>query len=1137
LKILSLRLKNINSLKGEWKIDFAAEPFAGNGLFAITGPTGAGKTTLLDAICLALYHRTPRMERIGSENEVMSRHTSECLAEVEFEVKGAAYRAFWSQRRARDRSDGALQPARAELAKADGEIITDKLSEKPREVERLTGLDFGRFTKSMLLAQGGFAAFLEASANQRAELLEELTGSEIYGRVSQRVYERSRQARETLAQMHARVEGVVLLSEEQCSSLSTEHEELLATEASLGERRAGLAVELQWLTEKGQAEQRIAAATAEESAARAALDEVAEDLLRLSQSEPAARLYPLYQARTQAEQSLAASQQELQRCIEDRDVQRGKLRDHLWSGLQISEAAQGSASEALNALTAERSSVETSLSERAAHAQLGEWIKGWRNRFDTRREQTAELDAVIAQQNQWVQALEANREQIQVAGTAQTQAHDCLQQARTEATEIEHRWDAALAGRTETQWREAWQAQHDRGNRLEQLAQLVSRRKQLEQKAANALQSKGRHEEKLRERRAAMDALRQRYRDIKQQSRDKEKLLEQEQRIRALESHRAELQPGEACPLCGSFDHPAIETYQNLDVSETQRGLDQIRAELETLTEHGQSLATEVAALEEQIKACGEQASDATQQLNSLTGIWAEHCEKLGAALDDEASIRGEQTRQITELSSIQRTLNNLDALRRELEHKRASVQDCAQREVTAANALALLEKEREALAAKHEDGSLRVTRLESQRAEFEQTLQAELQPFGYSLPTDSDAWLALRQAEYERWQADDRKRVTLVERQPALEHALRAAEEAQVRWRARNLEGLSPPSTGGAVVAQSLEAVEASFLEVERRLITLQGTQEALSARCEEDAKRRSEATATWDAALADSPFPDQQAFLAACLTEEQRAALQAKKVGLDKALTQAQAVQASASRMLAELVANPRTDQTLEALQEAMQAVEPALKQCVQRQGEIQAQLREDGQRRETQKHLLEEVKRHEQQCSDWQHLNGLIGSADGARYRRFAQGLTLDHLIHLANRQLQRLHGRYQLARRASGELELEVLDTWQADIARDTRTLSGGESFLVSLALALALSDLVSHRTRIDSLFLDEGFGTLDGETLEIALDALDNLNASGKTIGVISHVEALKERIPVQVRVSKGVGLGYSTLDQRYAVTQ
>ena len=108
MKILSLRLKNLNSLKGEWKIDFTREPFASSGLFAITGPTGAGKTTLLDALCLALYHRTPRMSSLSaSGNELMTRHTADCLAEVEFAVRGTAYRAFWSQRRARDRTEGA----------------------------------------------------------------------------------------------------------------------------------------------------------------------------------------------------------------------------------------------------------------------------------------------------------------------------------------------------------------------------------------------------------------------------------------------------------------------------------------------------------------------------------------------------------------------------------------------------------------------------------------------------------------------------------------------------------------------------------------------------------------------------------------------------------------------------------------------------------------------------------------------------------------------------------------------------------------------------------------------------------------------------------------------------------------------
>ena len=228
MKILALRLKNLNSLKGEWTLDFRQPPFAGNGLFAITGPTGAGKSTLLDAICLALYHQTPRLPSVGaSSNDLMTRHTADCLAEVTFEVQGSLYRAFWSQRRARDKVDGALQAPKVELAQIDaatgtGTILTTHSNEKLKRIATLTGLDFERFTKSMLLAQGGFAAFLEAKANERAELLEELTGTEIYGQISQAVFERARDARQALEHLQAQADGMQLLSPEAHTALLAE---------------------------------------------------------------------------------------------------------------------------------------------------------------------------------------------------------------------------------------------------------------------------------------------------------------------------------------------------------------------------------------------------------------------------------------------------------------------------------------------------------------------------------------------------------------------------------------------------------------------------------------------------------------------------------------------------------------------------------------------------------------------------------------------------------------------------------------------------------------------------------------------------------------------------------------------------
>jgi exonuclease SbcC len=332
-----------------------------------------------------------------------------------------------------------------------------------------------------------------------------------------------------------------------------------------------------------------------------------------------------------------------------------------------------------------------------------------------------------------------------------------------------------------------------------------------------------------------------------------------------------------------------------------------------------------------------------------------------------------------------------------------------------------------------------------------------------------------------------------------------------------------------------ALQRSETQLSEAQSRQQQLQGAARTQGERLLEQRQQLTEKAEQWQAALAASPFADEAAFQAARLDDEQRQTLTRLKERLHKALAEAQALQAAAEQQLAGLQAVLLTESSREQLDQQLQLLNAQLKGCSERQGEIRAQLQGDEARRQNLQSLFAEIAAKQTEYDLWQQLNSLIGSADGAKYRKFAQGLTLDHLVYLANRQLERLHGRYQLARRGSGELELEVIDTWQADVARDTKTLSGGESFLVSLALALALSDLVSHKTSIDSLFLDEGFGTLDGETLEIALDALDSLNASGKMIGVISHVEAMKERIPVQLKVHKGVGMGYSGLDRRFAV--
>ena len=296
---------------------------------------------------------------------------------------------------------------------------------------------------------------------------------------------------------------------------------------------------------------------------------------------------------------------------------------------------------------------------------------------------------------------------------------------------------------------------------------------------------------------------------------------------------------------------------------------------------------------------------------------------------------------------------------------------------------------------------------------------------------------------------------------------------------------------------------------------------------------------TDKWYALLTSSPFVHQGEFEMALLPEQQRSQLISLKQRLDTQLQRANTLLEKSGVQLDEL--NAIEEATL-WLQTPQQDVKVLLQQLqsekdllVERRGGISNQLSADQKQTSRQQALLDQIEQQRQDYDQLSYLHGLIGSANGDKFRRFAQGLTLDNLVYLANKQLDRIHGRYLLKRKEEQGLALTVLDTWQGDAERDTKTLSGGESFLVSLALALALSDLVSHKTSIDSLFLDEGFGTLDAETLDIALDALDNLNASGKMIGVISHIEAMKERIPTQLRVTKKSGLGVSELDRQFAV--
>lgn len=1140
MKILSIRLKNINALKGEWKIDFTQEPFNGSSLFAITGPTGAGKTTLLDAICLALYSRTPRMSSISkSSNELMTRHTADCLVEVEFAVKDQGYRAFWSQRRARDKADGALQDAKTELAHLDGRIITDKLSEKPKEVERLTGLDFQRFTQSMMLAQGGFAAFLEANANDRAGLLEQLTGTEIYGDISKQVYDTQKEQRHRLETLSSRAEGLQLLSAEELSDTQAQLSAAEQQAKALKQQQEDLHQQQQWRSSLDQAQANQSQAQLQLHSAEAKQQDHSADLQRLAEHAPAALLQPDYKALLAAEQAAQHSQQQLDRAQEKQRSAQQEVEQCSWQRYQYAEQALQQVSTQLQSVQKAEQQLIAQRERTAQHGQLAAHLSAWRNGFVLLSRQQLAINSSHTEQHK----LAADIAKISADLAKQ---HEIYQQQAQALKPLEQAWQTQqqalaqeLQQRTVSYWQEQLSQLHGHSQYYQWLLQGYSS----ERAKQTALTERAEHcrvlAEHITEQETLRDNLRAAYKSLNEQVKDKEQLLAQERRIAGLEAYRAQLQADEPCPLCGALEHPAVSAYQALDVSHTEQALAAKQAEREQLREQGVACAEQLAKLSsEQAQLLKQQAADELELQTILTEK-ARNLSALGLAANlveaDFNSAMAEFKQRMADcqqrLNAIAQAQENLAGSEQQYRQAEQALREL-QQQISTVDSNLKLQQQQEA------DLIKRSAALQDEWQEQQQQLEQQLKALGYSVPQDSAQWLQAREQEAQQWQHGETQLKEFTLKINALQAELRSAEKEQhtahSHWQALNISPGQPPAVSSDI-AQALAASHAQLQRSESLLAQLHGQVQTLTERLKEAQSSYLTLQTEWQARLAQSVFADEQAFLQALLPEQHAQQLHSLKQELDTQLHDARTLLAAASAQIELLNSAPQTQLSSADLAEQRTALESQLSELNRQLGTLEHRFKSDADNREAQKNLLHSIEQQRQRYDHWQQLNSLIGSADGSKYRKFVQGLTLDHLVSLANQQLAVLHNRYQLSRREQGELEIEIIDTWQGDTQRDTRTLSGGESFLVSLALALALSELVSQKTRIDSLFLDEGFGTLDNETLEMALLTLDNLNAEGKTIGIISHVEALKERIPVQIKVRKGAGMGYSSLDECYRV--
>ncbi|WP_432470546.1 SbcC/MukB-like Walker B domain-containing protein [Amphritea sp. HPY] len=1225
MKILSLQFKNLNSLKDAWKIDFTQSPFADNGLFAITGPTGAGKTTLLDAICLALYHQTPRLGPISaSTNEIMTRGTAECSAEVQFEVKGQAYRAHWSMRRSRGKAEGNLQQADVELAEvATGKVLATQIRQKSEEIERITGLDFSRFTKSMMLSQGEFAAFLNAKEAERAELLEELTGTEIYGQISERVHQHFALAKQTLAELEAQAKGVQLLSEESQQLLQQESAQLQQQQAEQKVKLSACNAHLNWWLQHDKAQQDKASTEARLLAAKEQQTQSQPNLLRLQQSEPAEKLRTpfmlLQEARTQvsngqkllsdkqvAEQALqkqletAAEQlkqqseqlstarefhEQQERLINDRVIpldqqiavaqDKRKDKDSLIKEVVSRQQTYQDQLKSLNiqieSQTRELSSAEQYLQQHQADRSLKQYLGQWQLQAQQIRSEESALNSLTKKQAGLQQQLRLQQE----SHVAEEQQY---KNAVAEVSSREKTWqlaNEACIKASESGDVEVLEAQREQltGNHsvLLQLQEFNRRWQQLETEQQDKRTTQKAELSQQQALQQTRTQLREQYKKQEQLVNALSQLVTQDEQ---LAQFRAVLQSGEECPLCGSENHPKLEAGV-AGVAQTITDKLTAEQELSGIKEKGQEISVTLASLDRHLQEIGQRLNEIQAEQSGLEQQWHVAAIALNIIfpIADAKSLQQYENSAQETLKKCTAAIQNLKLLNRHRDEAK-QYSDSVQRNAEQLDAALKLTAQAianssQSLLEIQQDQTRRADQIRSQYDAFNSQLTEQ----GYIQPQRDQlqVWLEAKHQDADQWERNSGTKEQLssslqileAERKNSLsqlndfESQLTQLQSQrddldrsiqEVMEQRREIFGDKLINEERSNSHNRLQSAETQYQSAQQSSHQLSGDHKALIAELnslqqalQEQQFRAEEREASWLTLLAPSPFNTVAEFQQALLPEQERQVLIEQKQRLDSELERATALLDNAEQALQAVLENLKSDEYQKTqkldVEAQISALTITLEQLAKRDGEISNELTSDLARRRDQQALFDEIERYREHYDDIQYLHSLIGSQKGDKFRKFAQGLTLDNLVHLANQQLERLHGRYLLKRKQGEGLELSVLDTWQGDVERDTKTLSGGESFLVSLALALALSDLVSHKTSIDSLFLDEGFGTLDSETLDIALDALDNLNASGKMIGVISHIEAMKERIPTQLRVTKKSGLGVSQLSPAYRVAE
>ncbi len=1117
MKILSIAGRNLNSLKADFKIDFSTGALKDCGIFAITGPTGAGKTTLLDAITLALYGRTPRS---ATDEDIISYGAGEAWAEVVFQTSEGCFKSEWKVRRARSRHDGALQQSVMEVSRyPEGKILTQKKREAQDKVKELTKLEYDQFLKSVLLAQGAFKAFLDARESERGEMLEKISDTSIYAKLSKKAFERKKKEEQALDTLHATAGNVVLLIEEERLAYENNITNLKEEELKLQTDLSELQIKANWLKTIRDLTAKQLEAAKEVELSKQRLENERPSLQRWEAHEKVAGLelqWVQYQSKKEAgivkEQNIKKLQdrllllsQNLQQASISQDIAQKKLEEAVKNREEKMPVILGAITrladlrtekkhlkvlqEKLQAKTLEESgckakllkSNSTIINDKKIQAGLEVWLREHR--------QYAEAANSCTQTSLLVSQLKRSKEDIELYEATIIKADKQISVARNQILEAEK--NEQQAGKDQQVLEQLRDATTQQLSKLK--SQLIIHAHENNLLIDNAVQLWEAQQNEL-------------------------------SRQEFLAEHLSRLHEGESCPLCGSTEHP----NQTLSITDVQKEINRIQAVLkqhQNIIKTNKALQKTIDKLLANLEQYHESEDIPTEQLPpNFEVVFSElmQIQRSVPQKQNEAFMMRTSAKQLKE--SLTGNIADLETSKTETIKKSGLAQDTLTFQIKHLEEIA--GQYNLQFDAKNPAGLPDMLKKFSDeyhnKTKEESVLMGTIPGMQAGIETLTD--------QIERIQRDQSQLQQEIEDKNAViqkyTHEINAAYSGYASPEAARDQLNADEKSANDQLKQSNEQLNKLKHEIGKTNGEIESDVKNLKEL--EDAIETS--TICLKAGLVELGLEENFSLIEhQLLGSNERTALQRLHKSLHEKLLLAEAHLNSCKNQLEVQKSLEITSENEDLIAIRMQQYSDMLKEMNEKFGQLKQILKDDDAKQVRIRFIKKEIEAQEKILQKWSGLSSLIGSADGKKFNQFAQGLTLDRLIVIANHHLQLLNDRYLLKRNTVEQgLRLLIIDQFQADNEREINTLSGGESFLVSLALALGLSEMTSKLTTIDSLFIDEGFGTLDADTLEVALSALRGLQISGKTIGIISHVERLKEEIYTQVEITKGAD-GFSTL--------